>query len=110
MQLAIKNCFFCCLRHMINRVQIGHQAVARVVTKPAKIEIGNASHKMNKAKIKPSPQTKRTKETLFIGLDEYLPKIVIPKKELNWEEDMQLKSKYMDRKVRKSFTLTLMSK
>lgn len=28
-----------------------------------------------------------------------MPKITIPKKELNWEEDMQMKSKYIDRKV-----------
>ena len=30
--------------------------------------------------------------------DEYLPKLIIEKKELNWENDMLLKSQYIDKK------------
>ncbi|CAF0970059.1 unnamed protein product [Brachionus calyciflorus] len=55
--------------HMINRVQIGYPAVFKTVSKPKPIEI-----------------------------DEYLPEIIIGKKEINWEEDMQMRSKYLDRK------------
>ena len=35
-----------------------------------------------------------------IEIDEYMPKIKIEKKELIFENDMELKSKYLDRKVR----------
>ena len=31
--------------------------------------------------------------------DEYLPKPEIPKKELKWEEDLELRSKFLDRRV-----------
>ncbi len=56
--------------HMINRVQIGSPAVMKATEPPKQIE-----------------------------LDEYLPKPVIEKKELNWENDTQLYSQYLDRKV-----------
>lgn len=29
-----------------------------------------------------------------------MPKLSIPKKELDWDKDMQMNSKYLDRKVR----------
>lgn len=55
--------------HMINRVQVGYPAVMKSIIKPKQIEI-----------------------------DEYMPKMVIEKKELVIDTDMQLKSKYLDRK------------
>ena len=75
---------------MINRVQIGYPAVIKAVVKPKPIEIGN--------------QFKDYRLVLVLiylnncFLDEYLPKLVINKKELNWENDMQLKSSYLDKK------------
>lgn len=54
---------------MINRVQVGYPAVMKSIIKPKQIEI-----------------------------DEYMPKMVIEKKELVIDTDMQLKSKYLDRK------------
>ena len=55
--------------HMINRVQIGYPAVMKVAVKPGPIEI-----------------------------EEFLKKPVIEKKELDWEKDLQLNSKYLDKK------------
>jgi hypothetical protein len=55
---------------MINRVQIGYPAVMKVATLP-----------------KP------------ISIDEYLKKPIIEKKQLDWEKDMELKSRYLDKKV-----------
>lgn len=55
--------------HMINRIQVGYPAIMKSVIKPKPIEI-----------------------------DEYMPKIVIPKKELLLDNDMEMKSKYLDRK------------
>lgn len=54
---------------MINRVQVGYPAIMKSVIKPKPIEI-----------------------------DEFMPKMVIEKKELAIDSDMQLKSKYLDRK------------
>lgn len=54
---------------MINRIQIGYPAVFKTVKLPKPIEI-----------------------------DEYLPEIEINKKDLNWEKDMQMRSKYLDRR------------
>ena len=31
--------------------------------------------------------------------DEYLPKPDIPKKDLKWEDDLELRSKFLDRRV-----------
>jgi hypothetical protein len=56
---------------MINRVQIGYPAVIKAVERPKPIEI-----------------------------DEFLPRPVIEKRELNFEKDMQLRSKCLDRKVK----------
>lgn len=55
--------------HMINRVQVGYPAIMKSVIKPKPIEI-----------------------------DEYMPKIVIEKKELLIDNDMEMKSNYLDRK------------
>lgn len=54
---------------MINRIQIGYPAVFKAVNKPKPIEI-----------------------------DEYLPQIKIDKQELDWEKDMQMRSKHRDKK------------
>ncbi len=35
----------------------------------------------------------------FFFTDEYLPKPEIPKKELKWEDDLELRSKFIDRRV-----------
>lgn len=55
--------------HMVNRVQVGYPAVMKSVERPKPIEI-----------------------------DEYMPRIVMEKKELVLESDMELKSMYLDRK------------
>jgi hypothetical protein len=55
---------------MVNRVQVGYPAIMKSVLKPKPIEI-----------------------------DEYLPPIIIEKKEITIENDMQLKSNYLDLKV-----------
>jgi hypothetical protein len=54
---------------MINRFQIGYPAVMKVESKPGPIEI-----------------------------DEYLKRPEIEKKQLDWEKDMQLRSRHLDRK------------
>jgi len=38
---------------------------------------------------------------VFFSIDEYLPKPEIPKKELKWEDDLELRSKFIDRRVSK---------
>lgn len=55
--------------HMVNRIQVGSPSVIKVTEKPEPIEI-----------------------------DEYLDLPVINKKELDWENDMQMHSNYLDRK------------
>ncbi|CAF1675910.1 unnamed protein product, partial [Didymodactylos carnosus] len=46
-----------------------------------------------------SPITMKTKMLSPVKtFDEYLPKPEIPKKELNWEEDLELRSKFLDRR------------
>jgi hypothetical protein len=42
---------------------------------------------------------------LFVFLDEYLPKPDMPKKELKWEDDLELRSKFIDRRVSKTTTM-----
>lgn len=47
---------------------------------------------------------------IFINLlpiftDEYLPKPEVPKKRLNWEEDLELRSKFIDRRVSYSYPI-----
>lgn len=54
---------------MINRIQIGYPAVFKTIEKPKPIEI-----------------------------DEYLPEIKVSKQELDWEKDMQMRSKHRDKK------------
>jgi hypothetical protein len=56
--------------HMINRVQVGYPAIMKSVIKPKSIEV-----------------------------DEYMPKIVIEKRGLVVDNDMEMKSKLLDRKV-----------
>jgi hypothetical protein len=56
---------------MINRVQIGSPAVMKATEAPR-----------------------------FVELDEYLSMPVILKKDLNWKNDVQMYSNYLDRKVR----------
>ena len=55
---------------MINRVQVGYPAIMKSVIKPKSIEV-----------------------------DEYMPKIVIEKRGLVVDNDMEMKSKLLDRKV-----------
>ena len=45
---------------------------------------------------------------MYIYLDEETPKPVFEKKDISWEEDMQLNSKFMDRKVGLKYIVKLM--
>lgn len=62
-----------------------------------------------KTKAFPEAQTFGKKKTIVssmipmsIVLDEFLPKPVIPKRTLQWENDLELRSKFLDRRVSQS--------
>jgi len=58
----------------------------------------NDGHIVNRVQVGSPFVIKATEKLEAVELDEYLPLPVIPKKELDWENDMEMHSKYLDRK------------